>query len=56
MIKVMERLEMEGAFLDIIKVVYYKYIAKPMINGENSYIPTKIIKKTGCPLSPFCSP
>ena len=54
MIKVLERLEIQGSYLNIIKAVYSKPTANIKLNGEKlKAIPLKSGTRQGCPLSPY---
>jgi hypothetical protein len=53
MIKVMERSELQGPYLNIIKAIYSKPVANININGEKlEAIPVKSGTRQGCPLFP----
>ena len=53
MIKVLERLGIQGSFLNIIKAIYNKPTANIKLNGEKlKAIPLKSGTRQGCPLSP----
>jgi hypothetical protein len=52
MIKFMERSGIQGPYLNIIKAIYSKPVAKTKVNGEKlEAIPLKSGKRQGCPLS-----
>jgi hypothetical protein len=52
MIKALRKLGIERMYLDIIKAIYDKSIAKIMLNGENlKPFPLKSGMRQGCPLS-----
>jgi hypothetical protein len=54
MIKVLERSEIQGAYLNIIKAIYSKPVAKIKLNREKlKPIPLKSGTRQGCPLSPY---
>jgi hypothetical protein len=54
MIKVMERSEIQGPYLDIIKAIYSKQVANIKVNGEKlEAIPLKSGIRQGCPLFPY---
>ena len=54
MIKVLERLDIQGSFLNIIKVIYSKPRANIKLIGEKlKEIPLKPGTRQGCPLSPY---
>ena len=50
MIKVLERLGIEGTHLNIVKAVYSKPVAIIELNGEK--LEAKLRTKQGCPLLP----
>jgi hypothetical protein len=52
MIKALRKLEIEGMYLNIIKAIYEKPIAKTILNGEKlKQFPIKSGTRQGCPLS-----
>ena len=54
MIKVLERLVIQGSYLNIIKAICSKPTANIKLNGEKlKMIPLKSDTREGCPLSPF---
>ena len=54
MIKVLERLGIQGSYLNIIKVIYSKPTANIKLNGEKlKAIPLKSGTRQVCPLSPY---
>ena len=54
MIKVIERLGIQGPYLNIIKAIYSKPTANIKLNGEKlKAIPLKSGTRQGCPLSPY---
>ena len=54
MIKVLERSEIQGPYLNMIKAIYSKPVANIKVNGEKlKAIPLKSGTKQGCPLSPY---
>ena len=54
MIKVLERLRIEGSYLNIIKAIYSKPTANIKLNGEKlKSFPLKSGTRQGCPLSPY---
>ena len=54
MIKVLERLGIQGSYLNIIKAIYSKPTANNKLNGEKlKAIPLKSGTRQGCPLSPY---
>jgi hypothetical protein len=53
MIKVLERLTIQGPYLNMIKAIYTKPVANIKVNGENlEAIPLKSGIRQDCPLSP----
>jgi hypothetical protein len=53
-IKVLERSEIQGPYLNIIKATYSKPVANIKVNGEKlEAIPLKSGTRQGCPLSPY---
>ena len=54
MIKVLERLRIQGSYLNIIKAICSKLTANIKLNGEKfRAIPLKSGTRQGCPLSPY---
>ena len=54
MIKVLERLGIQGSYLNIIKAIYSKPGDHIKLNGEKlKAIPLKSGTRQGCPLSPY---
>jgi hypothetical protein len=54
LIKVLERSEIQGPYLNIIKAIYSKPVANIKLNGEKpKAIPLKSGTRQGCPLSPY---
>ena len=54
MIKVLERAEIQGTYLNIIKAIYSNSTANIKLNGEKlPVIPLKSGTRQGCPLSPY---
>jgi hypothetical protein len=54
MIKVLERLGIQGPYLNIVKAIYSKPVANIKLNGEKQEaIPLKSGTRQGCPLSPY---
>jgi hypothetical protein len=54
MIKVLERSEIQGSYLNILKAIYSKPVADIKLNGEKlETISLKSGIKQGCPLSPY---
>jgi len=54
MIQVLERLGIQGPYLNIIKVIYSKPVANIKLNAEKlEAIPLKAGTSQGCPLSPY---
>ena len=52
MIKILQKVGMEGTYLNIIKVIYYKHTANIILNGKKlKALPLKAGTKQGCPLS-----
>jgi hypothetical protein len=54
MIKVLERSGIQGPYLNMIKAIYSKPVAKIKVNGEKlEAIPLKSGTRQGCPLSHY---
>ena len=54
MIKALERLGIQGPYLNIVKAIYCKPVANIKLNGEKlEAIPLKSGTIQGCPLSPY---
>ena len=54
MIMVLERLGIQGSYLNIIKAIYSKPTANIKLNGETlNVFPLKSGTRQGCPLSPY---
>jgi len=54
MIKVLERMGIQGPYLNIVKAIYGKPVANIKLNGEKlEAIPLKSGTRQGCPLSPY---
>ena len=54
MIKTLQKLGIEGTYLNIIKAVYDKCTASIIVNGEKlKAFPRRSGKRQGCPLSPL---
>ena len=54
MIKVLERLGIQGSYLNIIKAIYSKLTANIKLNGDTlKAFPLKSGTRQGCPLSPY---
>ena len=54
MIKVLERSEIQGPYLNMIKAIYSIAVASIKVNGEKlEAIPLKSTTRQGCPLSPY---
>ena len=54
MIKVLDRLGIQGSYLNIIRAIYSKPTANIKLNGEKlKAIPLKSGTPQGCPLSPY---
>ena len=52
--KVIERLGIQGPYLNIIKAIYSKPVANIRVNGKKlEAIPLKSGTRQGCPLSPY---
>jgi hypothetical protein len=53
-IKVLERLGIQGPYLNILKAIYSKPVANIKVNVEKlEAIPLKSVTRQGCPLSPY---
>ena len=56
MIKTLQKVDIEGTYLNITKVVYDKLIANIIFNGENlKAFPLRSGTRQGCPLPPHFS-
>jgi len=54
MIKVLERIGIQGPYLNIVKAIYSKPVTNIKLNGEKlEAIPLKSGSRQGCPLSPY---
>ena len=54
MIKTLQKMGREGPYLNIVKGIYDKPIAKNILNGEKlKAIPLRSGTRQGCPLSPL---
>ena len=54
MIKTLQKVGIEGTFLNIIKAIYDKPTANIILNGEKlKAFPLRSGKRQGCPLSPL---
>ena len=54
MLNVLQRLEIEGTYLNIIKAIYNQPTANIILNGEKlRAVPLKTGTRQGCPLSPL---
>ena len=54
MIKTLQKVDTEGTYLNIIKVIYDKPTANIILNGENlKAFPLRSGRRQGCPLSPL---
>ena len=54
MIKILQKVGIEGNYLNIIKAIYNKPTAKIIINGEKlKAFPLRSGTRQGCPLSPL---
>jgi hypothetical protein len=52
--KVMERSEIQGPYLNIMKAIYRRPVANIKVNGEKlEAIPLKSRSRQSCPLSPY---
>ena len=52
MIKILQKVDMEGTYLNIIKTIYDKTTANIILNGEKvKAFPLKSGTRQGCPLS-----
>jgi hypothetical protein len=55
-VKVLERSEIQGPYVNIVKAIYSKPVANIKLNGEKlEAIPVKSGTRQGCPLSPYLS-
>ena len=54
MIKTLQKMGIEGIYLNIVKALYDKPTANIILNGENlKAFPLRSGKRQGCPLSPL---
>jgi hypothetical protein len=54
MIKVLERSEIQGPYLNMIKAIHSKSVANTKVNGKKlEAFPLKSGTRQGCPLSPY---
>ena len=54
MIKTLQKVDMEGTYLNIIKAIYYTPTANIILNGEKlKPFPLRSGRRQGCPLSPL---
>ena len=54
MIKTLNKVEIQGAFLNIIKAIYERYTANIILNGQKiRAFPLRSGTRQGCPLSPL---
>ena len=54
MIKTLQKVGLEGTYLNIIKAIYDKPTANIILNGEKrKAFPLRLGRKQGCPLSPL---
>ena len=53
MIKTLQKMAIEGTYLNIVKAIYDKPIANIILNGENTAFPLRSGTRQGCPLSPL---
>ena len=51
MIKTLQKMGIEGTYLNIVKAIYDKFIANIILNGEKlKAFPLKSVTRQGCPL------
>ena len=56
MIKTLQKVGIEGTYLNIIKAIYDKHTANIVLNGEKlKLFPLRSATRQGCPLSPLLS-
>ena len=53
MIKTLQKVGIEGTYLNIIKAIYDKPVANIVLNGEKKPFPLRSGTRQGCPLSPL---
>ena len=54
MIKTLQKMGIEGTYLNIVKTIYDKPTANIILNGEKlKAFPQRSCKRQGCPLSPL---
>ena len=54
MIKTLQKMGIEGIYLNIVKAIYYKSIANIILNGENlKAFPQRSGTRQGCPFLPL---
>ena len=54
MIKTLQKMGMEGTYLNIVKAIYDKFTANIILNGEKlNAFPLRLGTRQGCPLSPL---
>ena len=54
MIKILQKMNIEGNYLNIVKAIYDKPTTSTIFNGEKlKAFPLKSGTRQGCPLSPF---
>ena len=54
MIKTLQKMGIEGTYLNIVKAIYYKPIANIILNGKNlKAFPLRSGARPGCPLLPL---
>ena len=54
MIKTLQKMGIEGTFLNIVKAIYNKPTANIILNGEKlKAFPLRLGRRQGCPLSPL---
>ena len=55
MIKTLQKMGIEGTYLNIVKAIYDKPMANIILNGEQlKAFPLRSGTRQGCPLSPLC--
>ena len=54
MIKTLQKMGIEGTYLNIVKAIYEKHTANIILNGEKlKALPLRSGTRQGCPLSPL---
>ena len=54
MIKTLQKMDIEGTYLNIVKAIYDKHTASVILNGEKlKTFPLRSGTRQGCPLSPL---